>query len=75
MQRFEFPVIIEKDRESGLYVAFVPSLPGCHTQAESLDELEQNVREVVELCLEEAIARGENDFPVFYGIHTVAVEM
>jgi len=75
MQKYEFPVLIEKDEESGLYVAFVPSLLGCHTQASSLDELEQNVREVVDLCLEEALAAGETDFPTFYGVHTVTVEM
>jgi predicted RNase H-like HicB family nuclease len=44
---------IEKDAETGLYVAIVPGIPGAHTQAETFDELQQNLREVVELCLEE----------------------
>lgn len=44
---------IEKDVETGLYIATVPSIPGAHTQAETLDELMVNLREVVELCLEE----------------------
>ena len=74
MRKYEFPVIIEKDEESGLFVAFVPDLPGCHTQAATLDELERNVREVVELCLEEALAQGEINFPIFYGLHRVTVE-
>jgi len=47
----EFSVIIEQDTE-GYYVASVPALRGCHTQAESLDELMVRVREAVELCLE-----------------------
>ncbi len=42
---------IEKDAETGLYVAIVPGIPGTHTQAESLDELRRNLKEVVELCL------------------------
>jgi len=44
---------IEKDPETGLYVAVVPGIPGAHTQAETLDELQKNLKEVVELCLEE----------------------
>ena len=48
----EFSVIIERDAE-GYYVASVPSLRGCHTQAKSLDELMVRVREAVELCLED----------------------
>ncbi len=46
-----FNVIIEKD-EDGYFVASVPSLRGCHTQAKSLDELMNRIREVIELCLE-----------------------
>jgi predicted RNase H-like HicB family nuclease len=47
----EFSVIIERDTK-GYYVASVPALRGCHTQAKSLDELMVRVREAVELCLE-----------------------
>lgn len=47
----EFSVIIEQDAE-GYYVASVPALRGCHTQAKSLDELMARVREAAELCLE-----------------------
>ncbi len=45
-----FNVIIERD-EDGYFVASVPSLRGCHTQAKSLDELMIRIREVIELCL------------------------
>jgi predicted RNase H-like HicB family nuclease len=48
----KFTVVIERD-EAGYYVASVPSLRGCHTQAKSLDTLMKRVREVIELCLED----------------------
>jgi len=47
----EYTVIIEQDEE-GYYVAEVPELDGCHTQAKSLDELMERVRETIELCRE-----------------------
>jgi predicted RNase H-like HicB family nuclease len=47
----EFDVVVERDSE-GYYVASVPALQGCHTQARSLDELMDRVREVIELCLD-----------------------
>ncbi len=43
---------IEKDPGTELYVVVVPGIPGAHTQAETLDELYKNLKEVVELCLE-----------------------
>jgi predicted RNase H-like HicB family nuclease len=50
MQR-EFSVVIERDSE-GYYVASVPALHGCHTQAKSLDQVMERIREAIELCLE-----------------------
>jgi len=50
---FKFTAYIERDPETGYYVGIVPGIPGAHTQAESLDELNDNLKEVVELCLEE----------------------
>lgn len=47
----QFDVVIERDGW-GLYVASVPAIPGCHTQAHSLDLLMDRVREAIELCLE-----------------------
>lgn len=46
-----FSVIIEKD-EDGYFVANVPELPGCHTQAKSLDQLNKRIKEAIELYLE-----------------------
>jgi len=48
----KFTVVIERD-EAGYFVATVPGLPGCHTQAKTLDTLMKRAREVIELCLEE----------------------
>lgn len=50
----EFNVVIEKDAD-GYFVASVPSLPGCHTQARSLDELMERIKEAIVLCLETPI--------------------
>ena len=50
MQR-QFDVVIERDEE-GFYVASVPQLRGCHTQAQSLDDLIERTREAIALCLE-----------------------
>lgn len=47
-----FTVVIERDEE-GYYIASVPALRGCHTQAKTLDTLMKRVREVIELCIED----------------------
>jgi predicted RNase H-like HicB family nuclease len=64
---------IEKDVESGLYVAIVPGIPGAHTQAETLDELQNNLKEVLELCLEEMEPDAKHELPEFVGIQQVEV--
>ena len=64
----EFNVVIEKD-EDGYFVASVPALRGCHTQAKSLDVLMKRIRESIQLCL-------EVEEPVsteFVGVQRVAV--
>ncbi len=47
-----FTAIVERDPTTGLLVGYVPGLAGAHTQAETLDELQQNLREVIELVLD-----------------------
>ena len=59
---------IEKDAETGLYVAIVPGIPGVHTQAQTLDELKDRLKEVVELCLEEMDPEAKKQIPEFVGI-------
>ena len=67
----EFTVIIEKD-EDGYFIGTVPQLKGCHTQARSLDELMERMKEAVLLCLE-----VEGDFEEgelqFIGVQKIAV--
>jgi predicted RNase H-like HicB family nuclease len=67
----EFNVLIERDAD-GMLVASVPELPGCHTQAKSLDELMERIREAILLCLEVAAddAGGELEF---VGVQRVSV--
>lgn len=48
-----FTAFIEYDEETKLYVGIIPNVAGAHTQAETLDELQRNLLEVLELCLEE----------------------
>lgn len=69
MQR-EFDVVIERDSE-GYYVASVPALRGCHTQARSLDELMERVTEAVELCLE--VEGTEAEPLTFVGVQRISV--
>lgn len=65
----EFSVVIEKDAE-GWFVASVPELNGCHTQAKSLDTLMKRIREAIELCLEvEQHPAGAE----FIGVQRIAV--
>ncbi len=66
----EFSVIIEKDSD-GYLVASVPELRGCHTQAKSMDELLERVREAALLCLEEENFDNENEF---LGIQRLVVD-
>ena len=63
----------EKDPETGLYVAIVPGIPGAHTQAKTLDKLQKNLKEVVELCLEEMDPESRKHLPEFVGIQQVEV--
>ena len=64
---------IERDPETGLYVAVVPGIPGAHTQAATLDELQKNLKEVVELCLEEMDPETKKQLPEFVGIQQIEV--
>lgn len=66
----EFNVVIERDAD-GYFVASVPELQGCHTQAKSLDALMKRVREAIELCLEEQGDSGAGF--EFIGVQRIAV--
>ena len=64
---------IEKDVDSGMYIAIVPGIPGAHTQAETLDELQVKLKEVIELCLEEMDPDERNSLPEFVGVQQIEV--
>ena len=65
----EFFVVIERD-EDGMYVGEVPQLRACYSQGKTIDELLANMREVVELCLEE---EEQDDFTEFVGVQKIMV--
>jgi len=65
----DYNVVVERD-EAGWYVASVPSLPGCHTQARSLDELLTRIREAIEAYVEV----GDSPAPLeFVGVQRVSI--
>jgi predicted RNase H-like HicB family nuclease len=68
-----YTAYIEKDVESGMYIGSVPSITGAHTCAETIDDLQEKLKEVVSLCLE---AMGEEEImniPPFAGISQIEV--
>ena len=69
----KFAAYIEKDPETGLYVGIVPGIPGAHSQGETLDELQRNLKEVLELCLGEMDSESMNEIPEFVGIQEIEV--
>jgi predicted RNase H-like HicB family nuclease len=75
MHHYQFTAQIEWDKEQGVYVGFVPSLPGAHTQAISLDQLQVNLKEVIELCLEELTPEELAALPEFIGVQQIAVDV
>ena len=57
-----FTAVIEKCSDTGLYVGFVPGFPGAHSQAATLDELNENIKEVVAMLLEDGVPELEGEF-------------
>jgi predicted RNase H-like HicB family nuclease len=66
----KFGVLVEKD-EDGYYVASVPMLPGCHTQAKSMDDLLERIKEAIEAYLE---AEKDIEISEFLGVQVVEAE-
>ena len=63
-----FTAVVERDADTGIYVGHVPGWPGAHSQGASVDELLANLKEVVELLLEDGEPQLEAEF---VGTHTV----
>jgi predicted RNase H-like HicB family nuclease len=57
-----FTAVIEKCNETGLYVGYVPGFPGAHSQGNTLDELNKNLKEVIEMLLEDGKPKIEGEF-------------
>jgi predicted RNase H-like HicB family nuclease len=68
-----FTAHIEKDIETNYFVGSIPSIPGAHTQAKSLDELTVRLKEVLELCLEEMSNEEKDNLSVFFGTQQIAI--
>ena len=65
-----FTAVVERCPDTGLYVGYIPGFPGAHSQAETLDELNANLREVIEMLLEDGEPNMEAQF---VGTQTVSV--
>ena len=57
-----YTYVVEKCPDTGFYVAYVPGFPGAHSQAETLDELQHNMQEVIEMLLEDGEPKLEAEF-------------
>jgi predicted RNase H-like HicB family nuclease len=62
MNHHSFTAVVEKCVETGLFVGYIPGFPGAHSQGESLDELNENLKEVVEMLLEDGEPDLESEF-------------
>ena len=66
-----YTAVVEQCHDTGLYVGYVPGFPGAHSQGETLDELQRNLREVIEMLLED----GEPDLETeFVGTQSITVD-
>ena len=73
MKIYQFTAHIEREAESGQYIGLIPSVPGAHTYADTLDELTQNLKEVLELCLESMTEEELKEIPEFIGTQEISV--
>jgi len=65
-----YTAIVERCPDTGLYVGYVPGFPGAHSQGKTLDELQKNLKEVIEMLLEDGEPKIETEF---IGIQNIAV--
>jgi predicted RNase H-like HicB family nuclease len=70
---YNFVAEITRDKEINQYIGIVPSLPGAHTQAATLDELYRNLQEVILLCLQELTEEEIKEIPDFIGTQNISV--
>lgn len=70
MRNHNFTAVIEKCAATNLFVGYIPGFPGAHSQGETLDELNANLREVIEMLLEDGEPQLETEF---FGIQTISL--
>jgi predicted RNase H-like HicB family nuclease len=73
MKNYRFTAEITWDNEVKKYIGIVPGLPGAHTQAPTLDDLYKNLKDVIQLCLQEMSEDEINELPEFVGIQQISV--
>jgi predicted RNase H-like HicB family nuclease len=73
MKVYQFAAHIERDTETGQCIGIIPAVPGAHTFADSLDDLQKNLKEVVELCLENMTEQEIKEIPEFVRIQQISV--
>ncbi len=73
MKTYRFTAEITKDNEVNQYIGIVSGLPGAHTQAPTLDELQANLQDVIQLCLQEMTEAEILNIPDFVGFQQISV--
>jgi predicted RNase H-like HicB family nuclease len=73
MMTYNFTAEIIRDNEVNQYIGTVPGLPGAHTQVPTLDELYRNLRDVIQLCLQEMTEEEIKEMPDFIGTQSISV--
>jgi predicted RNase H-like HicB family nuclease len=73
MKNYQFFAQIQRDVETGIYIGIIPGLPGAHTQAATLDELNANLKDVITLCLEELSDDELASLPEAVGFRNISV--
>jgi len=68
-----FTAHIEKDTDSGYYIGIIPTVPGAHTQAKTLDELSIRLKEVLELCFEIMTDEEKKSIPQYVGTQQISI--
>ena len=73
MKNYKFSAEIIKDKEINQYIGIVPGVPGAHSQASSLDELQLKLQDVLQLCVQEMTDEELNNLPDFVGYQEISV--
>ena len=73
MKTYKFTAEVTRDNEVNQYIGIVPGLPGAHSQAPTLDKLQANLQDVIQLCVQEMTEEEINNIPDFVGFQQISV--